>query len=468
MRTSLITPLIILLFNSFSFVVLPQDKIVEGASEFLIERANDNLVYIFEEKIKENKILKTYLPRTYSVISSASIQTLLTNSRVWKESVKSDIDSLYSQVWLTIGRGVTIFPENKVDALEEYLPSLQTAKLIYNGKNFPLNSVRIDDPPEVKSIINNISFTYDSILNLLKEVKNELSIKSDGLITDIISRGPKNIEMPVISNIDALLRKINEYNILLNSKNYKIKNRESLVLKVGKVKPFLDDVVDVIRSAQILTDTSYSFSYRIINSFIIVEYLIKWAENLTGDRIINSDDYDNYFEKFKRYSLFFAQLSDANSVDQVKNILRAATVPAVSFGLKRNERELHFAASSYLGLSLGLESINGFGERSFYGGLSTPVGLEFSYGLDNKASLCILFSILDFGPPINSKLYNSDIKYKLLDLIQPGIYLVYGIKDLPLAIMLGYYNGKGYKLNSMKVNHFNISFVFDMPLILIL
>ena len=44
---------------------------------------------------------------------------------------------------------------------------------------------------------------------------------------------------------------------------------------------------------------------------------------MTGTSIINSVDYKEYFEKFKQYSLFFAQLSDANTVEQIKDILKA-------------------------------------------------------------------------------------------------------------------------------------------------
>jgi len=453
---------------SLGNAVYSQDKIVEGATEFLIERANDNFIYIFEQKIKDNQILKIYLPRTYSVISSASIQTLLTNGRVWRESVTTDIDTLYSQVWVSLGQGVSIFPENMLDALEQYLPSLQEAKLEYQGNMYSLHFINPDDPEEVRTIINKITFTYYRILELLPKIKNELSINTGTLIESLTILQSNKTKLPVLANIDTVLGLIKNYYDLLNAKNYSIAGRESLLLQVEEIRSFLYDATDVITSAQILADTSYSFSYRIINAFIIVDYLIKRSVELTGESFISPDHYDNYFDKFKQYSLFFAQLSDAGSVEQVKNILKAATVPSVSFGLKRNESELHFAISSYLGLSLGIETINGFKQGSFFGGLSTPIGLEFSYGLSNKNSLGVLFSILDFGPPINSKLYNSDIKYQLQDLIQPGIYLSYGIKDLPLAISLGYYNGKGYKINSLKVNHFSISFAFDMPLFFIL
>ena len=68
---------------------------------------------------------------------------------------------------------------------------------------------------------------------------------------------------------------------------------------------------------------------------------------------------------------------------------------------------------------------------------------------------------------INSKLYNGKSEYQLIDLIQPGVYLTFGIKDLPLAFAAGYYNGKGYNINSLNVNHFSVAFLFDMPLFLI-
>ncbi|MHB8853888.1 MAG: hypothetical protein ACYC6P_11115 [Ignavibacteriaceae bacterium] len=458
--------LIAISFTCVSYIY-SQDKIVEGASEFLIERANDNFIYIFEQKIKDNKILKIYLPRTYLTISSANIQTLLTNSRVWRECVTTDIDTLYSQVWTNLGRGASIFPRNMLDALEQYLPSLQEAKLKYGDKIYSINSVGLDDPKEVKSIVNNITITYDDLLNLFNKIKTELSVNRNTLIENLALQKSNKARLPVLADINKVLRLIDNYNNLLNAKNYSIINKESLLFQIEKIKPFLNDANDVITSAQILADTSYSFSYRIINSFVIVNYLIKRTEDVTGDSLISSEDYKNYFDKFKQYSLFFAQLSDANSVEQVKDILKAATIPSISFALKRNNGEIHFEVSSYLGFNLGTEWTGGFKQKYFTSGLSAPVGLEFSYGIGNNNSLGIMFSILDFGPPINSRLYNSKLEYQLIDLIQPGVYLTFGIKDLPLAIAAGYYNGKGYNINSQNVNHFNIAFLFDMPLFLI-
>lgn len=450
-------------------IVYPQDKIVEGATEFLIERANDNFIYIFEQKIKDNKILANYFQRTYKVVFTGGIQTLLTNGRVWREAVTADIDTLYTQVWISLGKGFDIFPQDKLDAIDIFLESLQDAKLYYNGKYYPLNSVQFSDPQEVKNIVNSISNTYISMLDLLEKIRGYFAEKKvesfiEGLQENFESNKAIKSDVEDINQLKVL---INNFNDILNAKDYDITNKENLLYDINKIKPFLGDASDIIASARILIDTSYSFTYRVISSFVIIDYLIKRSEELTHTIYINSDNYDKYFDKFKQYAVFFAQLSDAESVDQVKNILKAATIPSVSFGLKRSVSDFHFIISSYLGLSAGMESLRGIKQGSFFGGLSTPIGVEFSYGIGNKTSIGILFSILDFGPPVNSKLYNSDIKYKLLDLVQPGAYLIYGIKDLPLAILLGYYNGKGYNNTSLNENHFIISFAFDMPLVLI-
>lgn len=469
MKTRITLLLIITITLSLRNAIYPQDKIVEGATEFLIERANDNFVYIFEQKIIADSILfGNYFKRTYDFIYSIDIRTLLTNNRVWRECVTADIDTLYTQVWKSLGKGFDIFPEDKLGTMDRFLTSLQNAKLYYNGKYYPLNSIELSDPQEVKNIVNNISNTYIGILDLLVRIKPYFAAKKVESFIEGLQGYLKSNKANIsdVEDINQLLELINNFNDILNAKDYNITNKENLLQDINKIKPFLEDASDIIASSRILIDTSYSFTYRVINSFIIVNYLIKRSEELTGVSF-NQVDYNKYFDKFKQYVVFFAQLSDAESVDQVKNILKAATIPSVSYDLKRREIEYHFTISSYLGLSIGIESINGFKQGSFFGGLSTPIGLEFSYGTSNKNSFGVLFSIFDFGPAVNSKLYNSDIKYQLVDLIQPGVYLVYGIKELPLAVTLGYYAGKGYKIDSPNVNHFNISVLFDMPLFLI-
>src|ERR1017187_387195 len=120
-------------------------------------------------------------------------------------------------------------------------------------------------------------------------------------------------------------------------------------------------------------------------------------------------------------------------------------------------------------MSGGVESTNGFSKINYLAELTSPIGPELSYGLSNSGSLAILLSVLDFGPPINSKLYNINKSFRLYDLIVPGIYLIYGFPELPISVSCGYYNGTKLHLPDLiNSNHFQLLIAFDMPLFLFL
>ena len=70
---------------------------INGVAEFLIERANDNYLYIFQRKLQNNQTLSCYFPSTYdnlAVGGSSSLKRLLTSRDLWKESIQQDLEFL--------------------------------------------------------------------------------------------------------------------------------------------------------------------------------------------------------------------------------------------------------------------------------------------------------------------------------------------------------------------------------------
>jgi len=69
------------------------DPWVNGVTEFLLERANDNYMYIFERKLASNSFLNKYLPKTLGVAQAGDLRLLLTNRELWKNAVEDDLSA---------------------------------------------------------------------------------------------------------------------------------------------------------------------------------------------------------------------------------------------------------------------------------------------------------------------------------------------------------------------------------------
>ncbi|MBV1911946.1 MAG: hypothetical protein KUG78_21835 [Kangiellaceae bacterium] len=117
---------------------------ISGVADFLIERANDNYLYIFQRKIQGNKALSCYFPETFDNLTiggDSSLKRLLTSKDLWKESIQTDLE------FLTIrSLAVEIESTLKVSEQSEKIASsaldfLNLFQLQVNGHRYDLNHV---------------------------------------------------------------------------------------------------------------------------------------------------------------------------------------------------------------------------------------------------------------------------------------------------------------------------------------
>jgi hypothetical protein len=84
--------------SSLLCVGAPSDGIAQDAvgnfSDFLIDRANDNYIYLFEVRLKANPFFGTYFPHTLKTAGSGDLRSLILNRSVWRESFESDMKDL--------------------------------------------------------------------------------------------------------------------------------------------------------------------------------------------------------------------------------------------------------------------------------------------------------------------------------------------------------------------------------------
>src|ERR1039457_6914759 len=163
--------LLILVFMIISGSNLAQDKIVEGATEFLNERASDNFVFIFESQMKQNKVFARFFPNTFEAIKLGDLRLLLTDDLLWKNCVNSDLDSLYP---LTISSifNQKIIPQNYFDRIDQFNTIAQNIFIMDDGNKYPITSLPIDRnsiPQKVFNIINSLNVEYLRIVQCLND-----------------------------------------------------------------------------------------------------------------------------------------------------------------------------------------------------------------------------------------------------------------------------------------------------------
>ncbi len=438
-----------------------ENKIVNGTAEFLTERANENFFYIFENKLKDNELLKNFFPSTYQMLSITHLKILLTNKDIWDNSIKKDLSQVAENFFKTINEESKVLPVGERGYIDLLLEQVQGVEIKIGNDTYQLNAQPLIRNKNVKFIYNSIYSKFDELKNVGAKIKNLASNNIKSIIDNKDSIHTKIKE--VIASIDNL-------ESIYNSKDFELIGIEEFQSTLDKLKSTLNDISELYGLAQVVMDTSKSNTYRVLSSFKIIEYIAEKLPDGTFSSPKIKKKYEQYFNNFKLYALFFAQLSEAQSKDEVKSILTSVTLPPVSFGTKRDNSK-HIFISSYWGLSLGIESINhelNFKKQNTLGytGLTAPIGLEHSWGLGKNGSISIFASILDFGPVVNSQLFDSDSNMKLKDIISPGIYFVYGIPEMPLAISIGYFHSKAARLSSSLQHHITLNIVFDMPLMI--
>ncbi len=464
------------------------DERIQGVARFLIERSNENFMYIFSKRIRNNPYMIRYFPNSVKILENTKLELALTNQSLWKESIEKDFMLILSTTLknliskdpesykplpkpffdeLTEVQGEILSINKTVQVFKkEYWPSLNKEELkVVNRllKNTDPNNIK-----NYKKILQNIkkdlsesSLSHYMMYSLNKEVSKKYNKNHNNLI-DNLNNLKKTIEEDVAlintlsSDLVSLVQMAQKRELTIHKKIkelYDSFNKEKSILYILKknTKIILNTYKDLKKKNLI------QMSFSIIT---IIENHIK--------------DNSNSFKRFKRYILFLSQLSAAKTSDEVCKILQATMLPSVSFSGKRND-DFNFSINSYLGGQIGatLDPSEGYLYRDrFFLGLFAPVGLELSFPYRGY-SFSLFGSILDCGNIVHSALYKKNYDFSYNDILSPGIYLIFGLKDYPISIGSGFSYGQvlKYYYDSSDTNQehiiekrINVFVAFDMPL----
>jgi len=395
---------------------------IKGIAEFLVKRANENIIQIFEKKIKDNPLISEYFPNTSRVLKTLNLKLLMLNKSLWEYNVEKDLKTITTLLTNRLKQtGIDLLANDKYN------------KLMDLQKYFEDNKAK----PETVAMLSKLYKDIDVNLKAIKldELADKESLKIAQLLVrvDIIDKIP-----PLISLIKNQIENTKESQDMINT-----------LLELKEDFIGMEEALSYIES---IYDTELSYTNRMTHVFFLIEKLGNFEEIIKRQ--------SNSYMKFKYYALFFSQLSDANNSTDAQVVLETFALPATSFIAKR-EDNMRFSISSYLGLAAGIETE----ESAYYNyyGIAAPIGLELCWGINQKSSIGILLSMFDFGTAVNSQLYETAETFGFEDIVAPGIFLVYGLPDLPLSIGMGGCKVQGLRSNSSAVRGYMFIAV-DMPL----
>lgn len=161
------------------------------------------------------------------------------------------------------------------------------------------------------------------------------------------------------------------------------------------------------------------------------------------------DDASPFLREFFKYGTFMAAIVEAEDSDQVQAVIESIALPSGSAAIKRRSR-VNISLNGYLGFAYGEEKNGSTDKKKNIFGMSAPIGIAASVGLDvNKpkggGALTLFVSLIDVGALTNFRFNDSETaelpELKVENIFAPGAYVLYGFRRLPISIGGGYQYG---------------------------
>ncbi len=469
-----------------SVVKASTDTIIQGTTDFLLERAKENNFYIFEQRLKDNNEFKKFFPQTYSYIADGDLKVLLSSKNIWEKAVQNDLATFVTRTFAQSVTKQIDLAKLAGDGMEQYLKYAQILSVEINGSPQPINTMPINANQQTRDLINGfwdqpVAVRQELVaLNDLLKKYSVIESVTPTSISDLKAQAQKSID--VFTHLDRLLRhyETNKGKLRINTDGFKaacttdpalffckradapiIEHVElfqgeitalsaTVLASSKKLAVFLDDRLREESDAKADPKKKATITENVIAA-------IRLLKEIGADKDINLD-------KLKHQILFFARLADATSSKEVKAILSEYTLPAVSFSIKRQNRVAHVLLSSYLGFGYGTTFDTNNDGKKDRSGIIAPIGLEWSYGLPSGDSLGVMVSPIDLGYPVTLKINGIKEKLSFSDIFTPGAYLSYGVRKLPLAFGLAYQRGRQIEGSKDVENKVLFFISYDMPL----
>ncbi|NRB39365.1 MAG: hypothetical protein HRU20_13000 [Pseudomonadales bacterium] len=543
----------VLLLLSGNILAASGEEIVEGFTDFLVERAEANALAVFERKLKNNANFQCYFPKTYQSIEKISLKELFDYKGYWQQGIDKDLEAFATRLFLQKLETQLHISENNIQFISTYIELMQLLAYRKNGVGYPLNVspypaiadvnpviygfydslvdvttrfdqmkrfsefchapvVSIDDVKRLYTDFNKINNDIKKWMNHVNKYRSALVLSEDGQAKacalfdvsgdacDAVKKDPwSEIEKRIpLADLTTLIEKINSFQSdiqAIESVFYQIDASLLSMLRVqapllmvgnfdqtdqSSLLQLLDEIsndaakreenvvqaMSLIKSKSLMSDTDVEGYYNRLKS--LQDYSADKTRKATAVlKIVDSWQVlsDRDLRNLSNNILFFTKISEADSKDNVTAILKAYTLPDVSFSAKRGNSSSVFL-SSYFAISASvyvddqgsdLDTVSG-------AGLYLPVGLEYNWGLNGNGAISVMFSPLDMAYPVNLKLDGVEQSIEFDSIFAPSLSLAYGLENYPLNIGVSFQRGQTLEDVNETEERVLLFFGFDMPL----
>lgn len=409
---------------------------IDGVAKFLVDRAHQNATYILQKKMANNQVLKCYLPQTHQSATSGNLDLLLQSGpEVWKRNIDQDLRTFGDHFILNNVSSVTIntVADDIADKLDQYfVDTLQHVRVRVDGKLYPVTSAPLTASPELRAALNDFADRY-----LLMKSKEAAAIAAIKAMKSVGSDGcPGTAFEEVISNLRDT---VGAFQGLAKAQGVELVAEGSEAHLAAIDDSYADQLSSAAAIIASFDSRAKYYKQRIdgISRSTAAAAVIGQLSAIVQESINNHENQfisavgQGEFDRFSRYALGLAMISDAKTSDQVKAVMGQLALPPSSFAVKRERGKDNFMVTAYFGGVGGVEFAH---HSQGFGGLAVPMGVEYSKGTSKAGAVSLLLAPIDFGYPANQVINRQSGTATWRDILIPGAYLTYGVKDLPIVV----------------------------------
>lgn len=459
--------------------MVTEDTLIDGVSDFLIERAEANLIHAFEHKIKNSEEFACYFPNTRNRLKYGHLQEwLLFPNNIWGETVKKDMELFALRSTLISVEKRLKLGKKAAELADMYLKATDELFVLYKGEPYPLNVTGLDkSKPEVK-LVNGFSEHLGDIVTALNAFRPYTTVCDSPKQNLAQFKTSINALFNVKDKLKSFIDHVEKYGKDIRVSTKKLKafcethklegdcstEKKVSALYVKKVTAYLEEhfsehkLLLFIGAAKILEKKVKDVVVKAEAKDSYTGMVLLLLEELEKTKLIGDAD----FQRLSRSILFFANISDSDRPEQVQAVLKAYTLPPVSYYTKR-EYGYHVNLTAYVGLAYG-SNAGDIPEPKERTSIFAPIGIELSKGLGNGTSMSFMVSPFDFGYPVHQRLNGNESDASIEGILAPSITASYGFKDLPFTIGGGYQQGRYVPALNETENRWLVFVAFDMPL----
>jgi hypothetical protein len=329
---------------------------------------------------------------------------------------------------------VSYTKDSKVSKIVSTVSIIANSLEIKMDDNVWLDPVLYLDPSKIDdNLVNNIYYALNSKLSNIDFVNSYLNK----------SKSPSD-RVYRIYKLILVVNNLNKSYHYIAGKDFKLLNFDEQISYILSINDVYKELMQVIvADTELNTDLKINLEYvkTVEKIYTVLRLFYKGQYPDAVSSIITY--FSPYLGNYTSNPLVLTAVKIAVAKDgkEVKDVLKSYIEPIGSSSVKRASK-FNISINSYAGINFGYENVNSVPQsNSYYGGITAPVGLAFSFWPSRNGSFSLFTEVLDLGSLVNVRLKDDTTQYENLRLehfLTPGVGLLYNIKNSPFTIGFKY------------------------------